>query len=135
MKFTAWQNWCDQARKEKFFGKKSALVDNVESLRTERLLKRCFDAIKFYNTQTKFESTRMMLESKIPERENLEYQKECLLKNQDTKAKIAAFRFMYGMGADSKRDALQRWRKYVQYYHHIKDRMKKRIAAIHKLSL
>ena len=42
---------------------------------------------------------------------------------------------MYNLGSQSKRDALQTWRKYVSYYHHVLDRMKVRIEAIHKRRL
>ena len=52
----------------------------MEGVRTERLLKACFDAIRFGNTQRKFEETRAVLEAKIPEREELEYKKDCLAK-------------------------------------------------------
>ena len=61
-KFTAWKNWCEAQRKKKFFEKKEVMVSNMEGLRTERLLKQVFDAIKFYNTQQKFETTRATLE-------------------------------------------------------------------------
>ena len=54
-KFLAWKNWCEQSRKDKFFARKEALVGNIEGVRTERLLKACFDAIKFSNTNFKFE--------------------------------------------------------------------------------
>ena len=76
-----------------------------------------------------------MLESKIPEREALEYQKESLAKTMDTKAKVNACRFLYNLGCTSKRDALQRWRKYCQYYNYIMEKMKQRIRAIHKFNL
>ena len=79
-KFQAWKNWCEQSRKDKFFQRKEALVGNMEGVRTERLLKACFDAIRFGNTQRKFEETRAVLEAKIPEREELEYKKDCLAK-------------------------------------------------------
>ena len=49
-KYQAWKNWCEQSRKDKFFAKKETLVANIEGVRTERLLKQCFDAIRFGNT-------------------------------------------------------------------------------------
>ena len=49
-KFLAWKNWCEQSRKDKFFARKEALVGNMEGVRTERLLKAVFDAIRFSNT-------------------------------------------------------------------------------------
>lgn len=91
-KFMAWKNWCEQSRKDKFFARKTALVENIECVRKDRLLKQCFDAIKFSNTNNKFESTRAILESKIPEREELEYKRECLAKQTATKTKYHALR-------------------------------------------
>ena len=49
-KFTAWKNWCEAQRKKKFFEKKEIMVASIEGMRTERLLKQVFDAIKFFNT-------------------------------------------------------------------------------------
>ena len=86
-KFEAWKNWCEQSRKDKFFAKKSTLIDNLWGVRTERLLKQCFDAIRFSNTNMKFETMRMELEAKIPEREDLEFKRECLEKQTATKTK------------------------------------------------
>ena len=48
-KFRAWKDWCEKSRKNKFFEKKSILVERLHGTRTERLLKQCFDAIKFSN--------------------------------------------------------------------------------------
>jgi hypothetical protein len=81
-------------------------VENIFGVKTERLLQKCFNAIKFHNTQMRFETTRDMLESKIPERDALEYQKQALAKTMDTKAKVTAMRFLYNMGCGTKRDAL-----------------------------
>ena len=40
----------------------------------------------------KFETTRQILEQKIPEREELEYKRECLAKQTATKTKYHALR-------------------------------------------
>jgi hypothetical protein len=39
MKFKAWKNWCENARKKKYFQNKKLLVSRIEGLRNERLLK------------------------------------------------------------------------------------------------
>ena len=45
--------------KNKFFAKKSILVERIEGQRTERLLKKCFDAIKICNIQYRYEETNL----------------------------------------------------------------------------
>jgi len=49
VKFTAWKNWCETARNKRYFEKKELLVQKIEGIRTERLLKRVYDAIRFGN--------------------------------------------------------------------------------------
>jgi hypothetical protein len=44
-------------------------------------MKKVFDSIRFGNMQRKFEETRDILNEKIPEKQELEYRKECLIKN------------------------------------------------------
>ena len=83
----------------------------MEGVRTERLLKACFDAIRFSNTQNKFEQTRAVLEAKIPEREELEYKKECLAKQTATKTKYHALRQAYLKHCDVKYKALMIWKE------------------------
>ena len=134
-KFLAWKNWCEQSRKDKFFARKEALVANIEGVRTERLLKQCFDAIKFSNTNEKFESTRMLLESKIPEREELEYKKECLEKQMATKTKYHALRQAYLKHCDVKYKALMIWKENCQHYSHNMQRVKLRLIHEHKRRL
>jgi hypothetical protein len=51
MKFKAWKDWCDKSRKNKYFEKKKLLIARTEGIRCERLLKKCFDAIKYANVQ------------------------------------------------------------------------------------
>ena len=68
IKFTAWKNWCETARKNKYFAKKELLVQKIEGIRTERLLKKVWDSIRFAKMQKKFEETRDILNDKIPEK-------------------------------------------------------------------
>ena len=134
-KFQAWKNWCEESRRNKFFAKKEALVGNIEGVRTERLLKACFDAIKFSNTQTKFENTRAVLEAKIPEREELEYKKECLAKQMATKTKYHALRQCYLKHCDVLYAYLLRWKENCQHYNHNMDRVKLRLINEHRRRL
>jgi len=87
VKFKAWKNWCETSRNEKYFLKKELMVQKIEGTRTEMLLKRCFDAIRYSNVNDKFEATRQELEDKIPIRQELERQKEELIKLSATKDK------------------------------------------------
>jgi hypothetical protein len=80
VKFKAWKQWCESSRNEKYFLKKELMVQKIEGTRTEMLLKRCFDAIRYSNVNDKFEATRAELEDKIPIRQELERQKEELIK-------------------------------------------------------
>lgn len=66
VKFKAWKSWCEQSRNEKYFQKKALLVEKIEGTRTEMLLKKVFDAIRYSNVNDKFEATRLELEDKIP---------------------------------------------------------------------
>lgn len=72
VKFKAWKSWCEKSRNDKYFAKKELLVAKIEGTRTEMLLKRVFDAIRYSNINDKFESTRQELEDKIPIRQELE---------------------------------------------------------------
>jgi len=92
LKFRAWKDWCETARKKKYFQRKKVLVDRLNGQRDERLLKQCFDAIKFSNIQDHYESTKARLESEIPVREELEKKRDQLIKTNRTKDKYNLFR-------------------------------------------
>jgi hypothetical protein len=66
VKFKAWKSWCENSRKNKYFDKKELLVEKIEGTKTEMLLKRVFDSIRYSNVNDKFEATRQELEDKIP---------------------------------------------------------------------
>jgi hypothetical protein len=87
VKFKAWKQWCQTSRKNKYFLKKELLVEKIHGTRTEMLLKKCFDAIRFSNVNDKFEATRQELEDKIPIRQELERQREELIKMSNQKDK------------------------------------------------
>lgn len=104
-------------------------------MRTERLLKQCFDAIKFGNTNMKFETMRMELEAKIPEREDLEFKRECLEKQTATKTKYHALRKSYLKYCDVKYKAFITWKESVAHYGHNMNRFKLRLINEHKRRL
>ena len=68
------------------------MVDKIDGTRTEMLLKRVFDAIRYSNVNDKFEATRQELEEKIPIRQELERQKDELIKMSNQKDKINLFK-------------------------------------------
>ena len=80
VKFKAWKSWCETSRNEKYFQKKELMVQKIEGTRTEMLLKRVYDAIRYSNVNDKFEATRQELEDKIPVRQELERQRDDLVK-------------------------------------------------------
>jgi len=92
LKFKAWKNWCEQAKQKKFYQRKKLLVSRLQGLRTERLLKQCFDAIRFGNIQRHYEETKARLEQEIPVREELERKRDTLIKVNRTKDKFNLFR-------------------------------------------
>lgn len=62
LKFKAWKSWCEKARKTKYFEKKKILIERLEGTRDERLLRKCFDAVKFHNINRKYEETKQELD-------------------------------------------------------------------------
>ena len=39
LKFKAWKNWCEQAREKKYFQRKKVLVNRIQGVREDRLIK------------------------------------------------------------------------------------------------
>ena len=134
-KFTAWKNWCDTAREQKYFAKKRQMVARQQGLRTGRLLKQCYDAIRYFNVQTKFENTRAELERKIPEKESLEYRRECLINNAAARTKIHAVRQFYLRHCDVQYRALMVWKDAVVHYKHTMKRLKMQMMHWHSRGL
>ena len=77
----------------------------------------------------------MVLESKIPEREELEYKKECLAKQTATKTKYRCLRNAYLKHCDVKYRALMLWKENCQHYGHNMERFKLRLINQHKRRL
>lgn len=132
VKFKAWKSWCESSRNEKYFQKKELLVQKIEGTRTEMLLKKVFDAVRYSNVNDKFEATRQELEDKIPIRQELERQKEELIKMSNQKDKAQLFRNFMKRHQDVMYRALQVWRENVRYHRHTMDRVKLRLINLHK---
>lgn len=98
-------------------------------------MKQCYDAIRFHNVNTKFEATCEELEGKIPQKEELEYKKECLIKNKATETKRNALRNCYLKHCDVKAKALMIWRDHCKFYNHNMKRMKMRIINQYRKKL
>jgi len=92
MKFKAWRSWCETARKKKYFKNKKLLVSRLEGTRSDRLLRQCFDAIKYGNINRKYEETKEQLEREVPIREELEKKRDILIKVGVSKEKYNLFR-------------------------------------------
>jgi hypothetical protein len=108
------------------------MVDKIHGIKTERLIKRIFDAIRFHNVQMKFETARDELEVKIPEREDLEMRKEKLIKAAATQTKKHLMRQAYYRSCDHKYKAFLIWRDYCKYWSNVMNRLKLRLIAEHK---
>lgn len=132
MKFKAWSSWCETARKQRYFEKKEIMVSRIEGLRTERLLKRVFDGIRYHNISLKFEEAREVLREKIPERDELAVKKEKLLKVADKSAKRHLLRQTYYRFCDHKHRAFMIWRDYCKYYSNVMNRLKLYLISKHK---
>ena len=132
MKFQTWKSWCEQARKDKYFEKKALMVDKIDGTRTEMLLKRVFDAIRYSNVNDKFEATRQELEEKIPIRQELERQKDELIKMSNQKDKINLFKTAFKRYQDVLYRAWQEWRERVKYHNHTMKRLKLRLTNLNR---
>ena len=135
MKFRAWKEWCEKARRQKYFNRKEQLVERLAGVRTERLLKRCYDAIRYANVLHRYEETKEQLEREIPVREELQRKKESLQKANSGKDKYNLFRQMCIRYADVKYRALVIWKDNVDYYKRTMNRVKLRLIETHKRSL
>jgi len=132
VKFKAWKSWCENSRNEKYFAKKELLIQKIEGTRTEMLLKRVFDAVRYSNVNDKFEATRQELEDKIPLRQELERQKDELIKMSNQKDKAQLFRNFMKRHQDVMYRALSVWKDNCKYYKVTTERVKLRLINLHK---
>ena len=56
------------------------MIERLQGVRTERLMKRCWDAIRYCNVLERYEATRQRLGEEIPVREELERKRDTLIK-------------------------------------------------------
>lgn len=111
------------------------MVQKIEGTRTEMLIKRVFDAIRYSNVNDKFEATRQELEDKIPIRQELERQKDELIKLSAQKDKAQLFRNAVKRHQDVLYRAIQVWKEACKYHSHNMQRVKLRLVNLHKQSL
>ena len=60
-KFRQWKENCEKARDRKYYERKKLMIDRLQGVRTERLVKQVFDAIRYCNVLEKYEATRARL--------------------------------------------------------------------------
>ena len=85
--------------------------------------------------QTKFEATRDELLLKIPEKENLEYRRDCLINNAAQRTKLHNFRQFYLRHCDLTYRALQVWKENCVHYRHTMNRFKMQLTHWHNIRL
>ena len=79
-KFHQWKQRCLAARARKYYVHKKLMIERLQGVRTERLMKRCWDAIRYCNVLERYEATRQRLGEEIPVREELERKRDTLIK-------------------------------------------------------
>lgn len=85
----------------------------LQGVRAERLVKQCFDAIRFGNIQRHYEETKARLEVEIPAREELEKKRDTMIKLNKTKDKYHLFRQCIIRYQDVKYRALMLWKENI----------------------
>lgn len=105
-KFKQWKQRCLAARARKYYMRKKLMVDRLQGVRAERLVKQCFDAIKYCNVLEKYEATRAKLGEEIPVREDLERKRDQLIKMHKNKDKYNILRKWCIRVSDAKYRAL-----------------------------
>ena len=99
------------------------------------LIKKVFDAIRYSNINDKFNATRSELEDKIPQRQELERQKDELIKLSNQKDKTYLFRNFMKRWQDIQYKALLLWKENIKHYKHNMNRLKLRLISLHKSTL
>lgn len=130
--FKAWRRFCEQARKNKYHAKKEALVEKIFGNRTEKLLKQCFDAMRFDNMNMKFEECRGELEKAIPERQEMQRKRDDLVKVQSTRKKRDLIRDAFKRYNNMTYRALMIWKDACKHHNHTMDRVKMRLINMHR---
>jgi len=111
------------------------MVERLQGVRTERLLKQVFDAIRFGNVLERYEATRGQLNQEIPVRQELELKRDTLVKSHKMKDKYNLFRKCCIRYADARYRALQTWKENISYFNRTMGRMKLRLIELHRRKL
>jgi len=111
------------------------MIDRLQGVRTERLIKQVFDAIRYCNVLEKYEATRQRLGQEIPVRQDLELKRDTLIKTNRTKDKYNLLRKCCIRYSDAKYRALMVWKENIQYWNRTMNRMKLRLIELHRRNL
>ena len=134
-KFQEWKSKCLAARKRKYYLRKKLMIERIQGVRTERLFKQCFDAIRFCNVLDKYEATQGRLDLETPRREELERKRDTLIKTHRTKDKYNVLRKWCIRVSDAKYKALMVWKENIQYFKRTMTRVKLRLIDLHRRNL
>ena len=134
-KFREWKLRCIAARDRKYYQQKKLMVERMQGVRAERLVKQCFDAIRYGNVLEKYEATRNRLGNEIPIREELERKRDLMIKNHRNKDKYHALRRCCIRYADAKYRAMMVWKENILYFKRTMNRAKIRLIELHRRNL
>ena len=112
-KFQEWKTRCLAGRARKYFLRKKIMIERLQGVRAERLVKQCYDAIRYCNVLEKYEQTRAKLGEEIPIREELERKRDSLIKMHRNKDKYNMLRKWCIRVSDAKYRALMVWKENI----------------------
>ena len=104
-------------------------------MRAERLFKQCYDAIRYNNVLEKFEATRDRLNQEIPVRQDLERQRDNIIRSNVQKDKYNALRKCCMRYSDAKYRAIIVWKENISYFKRTMNRAKLRLIELHRINL
>lgn len=111
------------------------MVERLQGVRTERLLKQVWDTIRYCNVLEKYEATKERLGQEIPVRMELEVKRDQLIKQYRMKDKYNLFRKCCIRYADARYRALMVWKENIAYFKRIMARTKLRMIEQHRRNL
>jgi len=111
------------------------MIERLQGVRAERLVKQCFDAIRYCNVLEKYEVTKAKLGEEIPIREELERKRDNMIKMHRNKDKYNALRKWCIRVSDAKYRALMVWKENIQYWKRTMNRVSLRLIELHRRNL
>lgn len=134
-KFQDWKTRCLATRARKYYIRKKIMIERLQGVRAERLVKQCFDAIRYCNVLEKYEATKAKLGEEIPIREELERKRDTLIKCHRNKDKYNMLRKWCIRVSDAKYRALMVWKENISYWKRIMNRVNLRVTELHRRNL